>query len=480
MTLAELWVVLQGRWRSALFVCLTLLVLVAGGSVAMWYLAPRYTASAALVLDVKSPDPIAGMVIPVNSMASYMATQADVLRSERVALRVIDALKLDHEAELRQDWMDDTDGRGDFRAWVAEAIVRKLDARPGRESNVIAVKYTAKDPDRAARIANAFVDAFVEVTLSLRVEPAKQYNAFFDDRLRQLRDGLEAAQNKLSVYQREHGIIANDERLDAENQRLTELTTQMVLLQTALSDTSSRQRAGSDNAPLPDVLNNGVVSALTAERSRLEAQLGQLRARLGEQNPQIVELSANIAQLNARIAAETRRVAGSVSTMNDVNRSRFAQARAAVDEQRGKLLKLKAERDQSGVLLRDVENAQKAYDAVALRANQTRMESQNTQTNVSVLKRASVPPFPSSPNLVLNTAGGLLMALMAGGMTALVREMRDKRLRSDDDVRIGLNQPLLGVLPLRKGAVQDSSLRRRLTGARPALSLSKVFGSEVR
>jgi succinoglycan biosynthesis transport protein ExoP len=471
MTLAELWIVLRGRWRSALAVSFCLLSLVVAGSAAMWFYAPRYTASAAVVLDVKSPDPIAGMVLPVNSVSSYMATQADVLRSERVALRVIDALKLDQEAEVREDWMDDTEGRGDFRAWLAEAIARKLDARPGRESNVIAVKYTAKDPERASRIANAFVDAFVEVTLNLRVEPAKQYNAFFDERLRQLRDNLEAAQQKLSAYQRAHGIIANDERFDVENQRLAELTTQMVLLQSAVSDTSSRQRAGSDGAPLPDVLNNGVVSALTAERSRLEAQLEQLRARLGEQNPQVIELAANVAQLTERIASEGRRVTGSVATMNQVNRSRLAQARAAVDEQRAKLLKIKSERDQGTVLTGDVENAQKAYDAIALRANQTRMESQNTQTNVSVLKRASPPPFPSSPNMVLNAAGGVLLALLAGAMTAMVRELRDRRLRTDDDVRLGLNQPLLGVLPLRKSVRKESSLRRRITGPRPALPL---------
>ena len=467
MTLMQLCVVLLGRWRSALVAMGAVLMLVAAATALLWFFMPRYTAQAALVLDVKTTDPTATTAgtVPAANVPTYMATQVDVLRSERVALQVIDTLKLDRDPDLRADWQEDTDGRGNFRAWLADHIVRKLDARPGRESNVIGVRYTAKDADRASDITNAFIDAFVNVTLQLRVEPARQYYDFFDQRTGQLRDQLEVAQNKLSAYQREHGILATDEKVDVENQRLAELTTQMVLMQTVASESSSRQRqATSGEASLPEVLNNSVVSQLTADRSKLEAQMEQLRARLGEQHPQVVELAANVAEVKARLAAETRKVAGSVGAMNSVNQSRLAEARAAADQQRGKLLKLKAERDELAVLMRDVEHAQKAYDAIATLANQSHMESQSTQTNVSVLQRATPPPFPSSPNLLLSAAGGALLALLAGAMTAVMRELRDPRLRTDDDVRLGLAQPLVGVLPLHRASHRDSNLRRRLTG----------------
>lgn len=469
MSLTQLLVVLGGRWRSAVLAACLVLGLVAAGSALLWFFAPRYTASAALVLDVKSPDPIAGVTMPGATIPTYMATQIDVLYSERVGLRVIDALRLDRDPELHADWLDETSGRGDYRAWLAERLTRKLDARPGRESNVIGVKYTAKDARRSSDIANAFVDAFVDVTLQLRVEPAREYNTFFDERSRQLRDALETAQNKLSAYQRKHGILATDERVDAENQRLNELTSQLVQVQGAAAESANRMRqSGSHGAPLPEVLNNPVVSQLQAERSKNIAQLEQLRSRLGEQHPQIVELVARTAELNSLINAESRRVVGSVAAVDRINQARLGAARAELEEQRSKLLKLKAERDDMAVMMAEVEHAQKAYDLVATRVAQSQMESQNTQTNVSVLKRATVPPLPSSPNLLLNAAGGLLLAALAGAMTALVRELRDQRLRTDDDVRLGLSQPLLGVLPMSLPARRESLLRRRLTGALPA------------
>lgn len=471
MTLAQLLVVLGGRRRSAVVAALSVLAAVALASALMWFIFPRYTASGALVLDVKSPDPIAGVTMAAGNLPSYMATQVDVLYSEKVALRVIDALKLDQDPELREDWMDSTDGRGDFRAWLAEIITRKLDARLGRESNVIAVKYTAKDAKRAADIANGFVDAYVAITLALRVEPARQYNAFFDERAKQLRDTVEEAQSKLSAYQRKHGILATDERVDAENQRLMELTTNLVQVQAVASESSNRQRqsGSTGSTPLPEVLNNTTVSQLTTERAKLDATLEQLRSRLGEAHPQVVELVARIGELNSLIATESKRVIGSVAAVSRINQSRLAEARSEVEQQRAKLLKLKAERDDLAVLMRDVDHAQKAYDLVVGRVAQTSIESQTTQTNVSVLKRATPPPFPSSPNLLLNGAGGILLALMFATITAMAREIRDQRLRVDDDIRLGLNLPLLGVLPhSRLVHRRDSLLRRRLTGALPA------------
>ena len=42
----------------------------------------QYTANTSVVVDVKSPDPIAGMVLPGLASPAYMATQIDIINSE--------------------------------------------------------------------------------------------------------------------------------------------------------------------------------------------------------------------------------------------------------------------------------------------------------------------------------------------------------------------------------------------------------------
>jgi hypothetical protein len=132
--------------------------------------------------------------------------------------------------------------------------------------------------------------------------------------------------------------------------------------------------------------------------------------------------------------------------------------RAALEAQRSKVLKLKDQRDESQVLQRDLEAAQRAYDAVGARLTQTSLESQNNQTNISVLTRASVPARHSSPRLLLN----MLVAVFLGGMLAvgiaLLRELIDRRVRSPEDLVRTIGLPVIGSIP--------QPMRKRLLGGK--------------
>jgi uncharacterized protein involved in exopolysaccharide biosynthesis len=224
---------------------------------------------------------------------------------------------------------------------------------------------------------------------------------------------------------------------------------------------------------MQEVLNNPLIATLTADLSRQEVRLDELKERLGDRHPDVVQLRSSTDLLKARIESETRRVTGSLTVNNSVNQTRVAQLRAALEQQRAKLLQLKGQRDEAGVLLRDVENAQKAYDAIFARASQTSMESQNTQTNVSVLKEASVPAFPSSPRLRLNAAAGLALGLLLALGSTILRELRDQRLRSVEDVTVLLKQPLLGTLPARARTSLMGRSRARLTKVRLLAALPR-------
>lgn len=462
MRLSEIFVLMRARWRLALLVWAAVVALVAA---ATFLKVPLYTASAAVVLDVRSPDPIAGVILPGMSNSSYMGTQLGVVRSERVAMRVAQALGWDRDERRRQRWQEASGGQGDFMAWLAGGLLSNMEAAPTRDANVITVSYTLPDPVRAAEIANAWVQAYIATTLDLRVEPARQYTGFFDTHGKQLREELERAQQRLSAYQRQHGMVATDERVDIENLRLVELSSQMVALQGLANETGGRQRQAAGNAEqMPEVLSNPVVAGLTSELARQEARLQELGARLGERHPEIIELRAKIAEQRASIANETRRVAGSIAVSNNISQGRLAQARAAVEEQRAKLLQLKTLRDEAAVLQRDVEAAKRAYDTITARASQASVESHATQTNVSLLKRAAPPLRPSEPRTTLNLAVGVLAGFLLAAAAALGTEMRDRRLRTELDVLRGLKLPLLGVLPERDARPRRSArLRARWT-----------------
>lgn len=444
MTLTQLLVILRARWRSALVTMLAVLVLVALATVLM---PKKYTATASVVLDVKSPDPIAGVVLPGMTVSSYMGTQVDVVQSERVLLKAVRELGLDQDAELRAAWTEQTEGQGDFAVWLTGGLAKNLDVKPSKESNVISVQYTSKNPDMAARVANAVVKGYIDTTVELRAEPARQFNSFFDESTRAARESLEKAQTKLSDFQKRKGIIATDERMDVENARLAELSSQMVALQGELNESSGREdQAARRPDQMTEVMNSPLVVGLSQELARLEARQRELNERLGERNPQVIELKASIEETRSRLALEKSRAMGGVAVNNNVNKGRLEKLRASLEAQRNKVLTMKSVRDEANVLLRDVENAQKVYDAAFAKMNQSALESQATQTNVSVLKSATRPIDPSSPRNALNAGVGLLLGVLIGAGTAVLRERRDWKLRTPTDVTDLLAQPLLGTL----------------------------------
>lgn len=467
MTLTRSLTVLRARWISAALVFCALMAVVAFKTFTEQR---RYTADASVLIDAQTPDPVAGVTLQGMMSPNYMLTQVDVIRSLRVAGKVVKELNLPSDAELQRQWREATGGARNMELWLAERLQQSLDVRPSRGSNVINVSYTAADPKLAAAVANAFVTGYVETTLELRIEPARQYNKFFEVHARQLRAQLEEAKAKLSSYQRSQGIIETDEKLDIENARLAALSAELVAMQSLAVESGSRQGAARETPDqIQEVLASGVIGSLTSELSKQEARLEELNSRLGEQHPQVLELQANIDKLRKRIDIETKRVSASVSVANSVNRTRLASLRASLEAQRAKVLEMKSRRDGAEVLQQDVANAQRAYDAVLARVSQTSLEGQTAQSNASVLELATPPAIASSPRVRTNLIlGGLLSIALALG-TVAVREHRDARLRLSDDVPALIGQQVIAMIPefKRNGRPLLMSVKRLgLSGAK--------------
>jgi chain length determinant protein EpsF len=389
------------------------------------------------------------MVYGSTVLPGFMATQVDIIQSDRVAQRVVRNLKLNENPQLRSQWQNETNGEGGIESWLATVFQRNMDVVPSRESSVISVSYKAPDPRFAAALANAFVQAYIDTTLELRVDPARQYSTFFESRAKESREALETAQSKLSSFQKEKGIIASDERLDIENTRLNELSSQLTAIQAIAAEAASRQvqAQGAQGDRMQEVLNNPLITGLKSDISRGEARLQELATRYGESHPQVQETKANLGELRSRLDIETRKVTGGVGVSNTITRQRQADVSKALEAQRTKVLRLKAVRDEGLVIMRDVENAQRSYDAVLQRFTQTSLESQTKQSNVNLLTAAVPPLNPSSPRLVLNTLLAALVGALIGIGVALFLELRDRRVRNIDDLAAALGLPVIVTLP---------------------------------
>lgn len=461
MNLHQFLLILLARRRIAVAIFLSTVAT----TVVVSLLLPRnYTATASLVVDVKSPDPIAGMVLPGLIMPGYMATQVDIINSDRVAQRVVKLLKLDESPEVKQNWLDATEGKGKLAPWLANLLQKQLDVKPSRESNVIAINYKSPSPEFSAAVANAFAQAYIDTNIELKVEPARQYADWFQTQGRNSRDMVEKAQAKLSEYQQLKGIVASDERLDNETAKLNEISTQLSIVQGQTVDARSKQKGGSSDT-LQEVMQNPLINQLKADIARAEAKLQEAAGNIGKNHPQFRSMESEIVSLKQKLDAESLKVYRAIGTTGRVSKGKEDGLKAALEAQKRKLLELRRERDEMQVLQREVDVAQKAYDIVAQRFTQSTLESQNTQTNATVLTPAEAPLEPSSPKVLLNILIAIFLGTLLGVGAALITELLDRRVRSSDDIVTTLEIPVLAELAMPR--VVRRGWRGRLTGMIP-------------
>ncbi|HEX5767707.1 MAG TPA: chain length determinant protein EpsF [Burkholderiales bacterium] len=465
---------LQARWRSALIVWVGIVVAVAALTLAM---PARYEATAALVIEMNAADPMRkGEVFrPSGSVSSYLATQVDVIKSEAVALAALRRLELHKDPSLQERWREETQGRGDFESWLATGLLNGLAVTPSRESNLVTVSFTSQDPQFAAAIVNAFVQSYMDTTLQMRAGPARQFSTFFQERATSLRQRLDEAKARLTAYEQKHGLIVSDapNEHDVDNARLTELTSQLVKLQDEATDAANRRRqaaAGADR--MREVRSDPEVMDLTKELAARESELAKLKSQFGDRHPAVLEVQQAITQLRASLSTARQRAAATFDVPVTSNEARIAEVRKAIEQQRAVVMQRRSQRNAAAGLLRDVENAQKAYDAVLQRASETALEAQNTtQPDVSVVKAPTPPAKASSIYLLINVFVAGFLAPLFAVLYAVFREARDRRVRTIGDVTGLLQQPLLLMLPdgERQTGRRSLEAQRRLVSAQRRL-----------
>jgi uncharacterized protein involved in exopolysaccharide biosynthesis len=223
-----------------------------------------------------------------------------------------------------------------------------------RGSNLINIAFTSGDPAFAQAAANAFAQAYMDVSVDLRVAPARQSASFLEDQAKALRTNLEKAQATLSAFQQSKGIVVSDERLDQEKRPLRGP-------QRPARD--RRRRSGSKPRPgsatpaprLPDVLQSGSVASLKSQLASAQTKLSEASNLYGKNHPARQQLEVQVAELQRQLSAEIRRVSGGTSVSNRGSSQKVAELQAMVDEQKKLLLSLRADKDQIAVYLRDVE-----------------------------------------------------------------------------------------------------------------------------
>jgi polysaccharide biosynthesis transport protein len=447
MNFSEFLIALRAR-RKAFAITLAAVIMTA---VAVALIVPKkYVANATLLMDVRDEQQMTpGRLLRDRG---YLTTQMELIRSGRVAGQVVRDLKLAAKPGVREAWEQATGGAIPIEDWLATGLIDKLrvDVVAG---NVLNVQFSSSDPKHASAVANGFAKAYLDTALSLRTEPTREAASWFEGQLKSMRAQLTEAQTKVAGFQKAKGITSTEERSDIEVARLDTLSGQYSTARNATYEAIAKHKQalelvqnGIDIDALPEVLSSGHIGSLKLDLARVEQRLDQEGTVLGENHPQYLRTKAEIQAINDKIAHEVKKLVAGLGNAVQQAKKREEELKTALQAQNDRVISMKDARIELAAMMRDVDNAQRSYDAVLARYMTNKIESSAKSTNVALLTPAVEPITPAQPKVGLISGLAVLIGAMLAAAVVFVLESMDRRVRTRADLETRLAVPSLGRL----------------------------------
>jgi protein tyrosine kinase modulator len=427
-------------WKLALAIFVTLTCIIA---IVVKTLPHTYTAVATLIVNAgNNRDPLSARESPDDMLANYVVTQTELMLSPVILLPVVDRLKLTEDEDLLSGFT----GGNDYNAkrdYVQKNLAAKLEVTQGRGGQLLYVSAAARDPVRAAQIANTLADVYLEEEQHRINGPAGERAERYSSELKELRAKSVAAQDKVIDFQQQHGITDLAEvNSGTETQALDNLGQQLLTAQSQRRSLEA-QTVGQE-ASTNEVMDSELIQELKSRLINQQSQLAQARTVLGPKHPNVLELESQIAATRHSMNDEIQTFASTTSTQLSRAKELEQKLLQAVSAQREKVLELRRLQDEAAKLILERDSAQAVYKHALDGYDQILFAAIGNTANVSIISRATVPLVATKPSkkklMMIGALSALLLSLAVPiGYEILV----DRRLRCVDDLERSFGVPVL-------------------------------------
>jgi protein tyrosine kinase modulator len=439
--------------RRAWIVLLALLTTTMVAAAVLLFVPGRYDATATASIDPGSLDPITE-----TSGISYVALmQGNVLSlvaSERVAIDVVKRLNLTDNPQIQENFRKSPSfGRESIEEWMAASLVANVDPKFNPGTNVLAIKYKSGDPNQAALIANAFLAATIDGSVAMKAAEGDQTARWFAPQLDELRKELDDARTALQTFQAKANMVAPTQGGDRETAQYMSISDQLSNARAGLTALRSRLIGGStDLSNDPSDPDLQILSGLKERLTTAEADIAASKGVLGANNPKMLAQQANMASLRKQIGDATEKMRQHLKERIDLSQTQIASLEAEQGEAQKSLIDVQAQRDRLGQLQHEVEFRAEQVNARERAAEEAKLKSKLTFSDMTVLDKASPPIAPAFPKPFIVLPVGIAAGFALGLILALLAEAADRRVRFPVDLEHSASAPFLGALDGARGS----------------------------
>ena len=446
MSVSQILVILLRRVWIVVLALLTT-VIVAGG--VLLFVPGRYDAVATASIDPGNVDPISEMSMGGGMMGLVQGNILSLVTSQRVAVDVVRRLNLTDNPAVQENFRKSPSfGRESIAEWMAAGLQRSVSPSFILGTNVLAIKYKSGDPNQAALIANAFLAATIDASVAMKAAEGDQTAQWFAPQLDELRKELEDARAALAAFQNKTNMVATSAGGgDRETSQYMAIADQLSAARGALTALQSRLTSGStDLSNDPSDPDLQILSGLKEKLSAAETDIAASKGVYGANNPKMVAQQTNLVTLRKQIGDATEKMRAHLKERINLTQAQIASLEAEQEKAQKSLIAVQAQRDRLGQLQRDVQFRADEVSARERAAEQAKLKSKLTFSDMTVLDKAFPPVEPAFPKPFIVMPVGIAAGLALGLILALLAEAADRRVRFPIDLEYAAAAPFLGTL----------------------------------
>lgn len=432
-----------------------------------YFITPKsYMSTATIQIERRNLSPVSTTPSPWFENfwnLEFYPTQYELLQSRGLAERVVKSLDLMNDpafnpgAGARKERTGATTAEEDEATLGRLALQIKggLSVEPVRGTQLVRLSFRSSSPEFAARAANAFSEAFIDMGVEDRFASAGKASTFLSSQIETLKQEISDKESQLQAFSRTSDIVTLDPESNVVLQRLGSLNTGLMDAKKLRIEKEARYHEAMTSPPeaVADALAPGVVGGLRTQQIQLQQEYENKLKTYKPEWPEMVALKAQIdngkqhldtviremvqkarSSASADYQSALRQEQSLTAELETSKRQAIDQSSAAVQFTNLKV-EIQTRRELLDQLLR-----QQSETEVAVRLQDTR------ESNVRIIDQALMPDGPSSPSLRKDLIYGLLLGLLLGVGAALLIEFLDRTIKVPEEIVRRLGLPTLATI----------------------------------
>jgi succinoglycan biosynthesis transport protein ExoP len=439
---------------------------------------PLFTATSAILIDhrrVRVVQDAYDTPQGLDLAASAVDSQVELIKSDRIAFAVIDRLQLfrdpdfsQHQPSVMSSVLSALFGGGsqDLSPALDEVEVERLrltalgrlkanlDVRRVARTLVLEIRYTAVDPNKAATVANAFGEAYLDDQLDAKYDATRRASSWLLDRTAELKQKVLTSDLAIQKFRADNDLVAAGGKLLNE-QQLGEVNSQIVAARAETARAEARYariKSIIDNhqtdAVVTEAIGNQAIEQLRTKFLAAAKREAEFAPRLGPTHGAVAALRMEMREYERLMFDELSRIAESYLSEQIIAQAKEKSLRGSLEG----LVGASTSANETAVALRELERESETFRTLYQTFLQRYQEAVQQQsfpiTEARVISGALKPNVPSHPKSAIILALALMAGMALGAGLGALRELRDRAFRTEEQVRDELGLEFLGMLPL--------------------------------